>query len=127
MSDHRLSRAEVIALATELGNTDGRIALTDLAMSVWVENLQGRAMVDVQTAIRNWYHEDRPGPPTAAAIRRFTISAEESRVAKTRARQIAAGTTPAPSTSLRKSDPQRWRLLMEQGAQQRKTELGIPD
>ena len=109
-----LSRADVVTLVQNLAAMDGRVVITDMALSVWADNLEGKASVDVQTAVRNWLREERQGPPTPAGIRKLSLGAEEARVAKSRAISPPGREVKNPM-SFRARNPQEWDRLYELG------------
>jgi len=101
VNDYILSREDVVTLVENLAGVDGRVAVTPLALTVWVSALQGRAAVDSQAAVTQWFAEDRPGPPSAAAIKRMTISAATSREARDRARRLEPPRPPVEEVPFR--------------------------
>lgn len=109
-----LSRADVVSLVQNLAAMDGRVVITDMALSVWADNLEGKAQVDVQTAVRNWFREERHGPPTPAGIRKLSLGAKEARVAKSRAIAPPAREVTNPMT-YRGRNPEEWDRLYELG------------
>lgn len=118
MNSYLLNRLAVVQLVEQIAAGDGRVSMSELSLSVWCDALEGRAAVDAQAAVRQWYAEERQGPPTAASIKKMTISAQTSREAKARA--LTAGSRSSDGKMTRAEwkakYPGRWEELRAQGA-----------
>lgn len=122
--NHQLNGDDVVTLVRNLAEMDGRVTLSELALSVWVEALQGRAAIDAQMAVRRWFSTEHDAPPSAAAIKKLTVSAATSREAKERAHALEQAPQKVKNPmSYRARNPELWDQLFQQGKREREADL----
>ena len=112
---------DTIAFLTWLSQTDGRIQVTEANVQVWSHALAGVTANESKLAALEYYKTNEQVMPTPAIIRKHAHSERD----RNRAKQSALTAAPVVRNpnSFRSSDPERWDMLVRQGAEEHRAKL----
>lgn len=111
-------------LLTWVNQHDPRVQLNAASRDIWAYSLAPFTAQEAKQAILDHYRLNDSIPVSPGAIRkraddhRAVVDGRESAQKK-----LGRGSWNSPTGSFRKTDPERWDLLMKQGAEDRRADL----
>lgn len=112
---------DTVAFLTWLSQHDARIQVTDAEVEIWQYTLQVIPTAAVKLAALEHYRLNEKDKPSPHAIRKIAI-ADRDRAAAKQSALTAAPVVRNPN-SFRSTDPERWDMLVRQGAEEHRAKL----
>ncbi|AIY01187.1 hypothetical protein ART_1588 [Arthrobacter sp. PAMC 25486] len=112
---------DTVAFLTWLSQHDARIQVTDAEVEIWQYTLSVIPTQNVKDAALEFYRISDDKKPSPNAIRKIAYEIRDRAAAKQSA--LTAGPTVVNPNGFKQSDPDRWEMLVSQGAEEHRQKL----
>lgn len=112
---------DTVAFLTWLSQHDGRINVSDAEIEIWQHTLSVIPTQNVKDAALEFYRISDDKKPTPNAIRKMAYEIRDRAAAKQSA--LEAAPVVRDPHGFKNSDPERWAMLVQQGAEDHRQKL----